>query len=67
MNFGLYFLVCRSESSHGRIECVEECDHAEARAQPGLEQYDHPPGQHRCSRRADRSEEIDSQDSTLDN
>lgn len=40
--------VCRSESPRGRIERMEKCHRTEAGAQPGVEQHDHTPGQHRC-------------------
>lgn len=42
--------VRRPEQTRGRAERVEERHHAQARAQPGLEQHGHSAGQHRYYR-----------------
>lgn len=44
----ILFSVCRPKSPRGCIERMEKCHCAEAGAQPGVEQHDHTPGQHRC-------------------
>ncbi len=38
--------VCRPEPKHWCAECLEECHHAEAWPQPGVEQHGHIVGQH---------------------